>query len=358
MADIKIPSDLIFPPAESKKDEDLYRTLQDYTKKLNDTFEGLKDIEKTEVDDDSIEFDSNNKLQIKDGGVNKSKLNADVVKANGGLKQETDGSLSVSLSNTNPALEITDGGVRVKVDDSSIERTASGVQVKAKGILSSMLEDNLNFGTFPTTPSEEPSSNYQVANKKYIDDRLGGRIEVFLSNGSWTAPAGITTAYISGAGGGGGGAKRASAGAGGGGGGGTVINYPYTVTPGNSYNIVIGAGGTGATSNANGGNGSDTTFDGSSGVVAKGGQGGQGGNGGIGGGGLDAATTTGGNNVKGGNGAAAGSNLGGGGGASLMGKGANGGTNNAAANSGGGGGGGYHSDAGGNGGSGICIVMY
>lgn len=50
---------------------------------------------------------------------------------------------SLDLSDTNPALEIADGGVRVKVDDSSIERVAGGVQVKALGVTNAMLAGSI-----------------------------------------------------------------------------------------------------------------------------------------------------------------------------------------------------------------------
>lgn len=76
----------------------------------------------------------------------------------------------------------------------------------------------------------------------------------FTSSGTWICPTDVTTVYISGCsggggGGGGGGATsvvgRASGGGGGGGAGQSVIRQPYTVVPGQSYNITIGSGGTG-----------------------------------------------------------------------------------------------------------------
>jgi Glycine-rich domain len=101
--------------------------------------------------------------------------------------------------------------------------------------------------------------------------------QTFLSNATWTAPAGVTsvTLYGIGGGGGGGGAGRpphttstTTRGGGGGGGGGAVASYNIvSVVPGSSYTITIGAGGTtaaGATSDngngTNGNDGADTTF--------------------------------------------------------------------------------------------------
>jgi hypothetical protein len=71
--------------------------------------------------------------------VTAAKINVDVVRSGYGLAQHTDGSLYVDVSDTNPGLEISDGGVRAKVDNSSIERASGGLQVKASGITNAML---------------------------------------------------------------------------------------------------------------------------------------------------------------------------------------------------------------------------
>jgi len=42
--------------------------------------------------------------------------------------------MQADLSDTNPSLEISDGGLRAKVDDSTIERTASGLGIKNSGV--------------------------------------------------------------------------------------------------------------------------------------------------------------------------------------------------------------------------------
>lgn len=66
--------------------------------------------------------------------VGAAALGSDVVRSGYGLIQHTDGSLYVDVSDTNPCLEITDGGVRVKVDDATIERASGGLQVKQSGL--------------------------------------------------------------------------------------------------------------------------------------------------------------------------------------------------------------------------------
>lgn len=59
--------------------------------------------------------------------VTAAKLNIDVVRSGYGLIQHTDGSLYVDVSDTNPGLEISDGGIRVKAYG-LIQRTANGTE--------------------------------------------------------------------------------------------------------------------------------------------------------------------------------------------------------------------------------------
>jgi hypothetical protein len=120
------------------------------------------------------------------------------------------------------------------------------------------------------------------------------QVKTFTATGSttWTVPSGVTNieVLVVAGGGGGGGAKRG----GGGGGGGVVYNPFYTVTPGSTMNILVGAGGAAATgaTTGNATAGANSQFDA---IVAVGGgkgggysssQGGAnaGGNGGSGGG--------------------------------------------------------------------------
>jgi hypothetical protein len=98
--------------------------------------------------------------------------------------------------------------------------------------------------------------------------------KVFTSNGTFTAPSGITEVLLIGFGGGGGGVGGTGAATGatiassaGAGGGGSISSSVYvTIVPNTAYTVTIGAGGTGSVGFANGqqntdGNpGSDTTF--------------------------------------------------------------------------------------------------
>jgi hypothetical protein len=99
---------------------------------------------------------------------------------------------------------------------------------------------------------------------------LSGPPPTGLTSTNWTAPAGVTNIEVLAVGGGGGSATYYS---GGGGGGGVVYNGNYAVTPGNSYPITVGLGGT-AASNANnsfgqGGMGGTSSF-GSTNLVTNG----------------------------------------------------------------------------------------
>jgi hypothetical protein len=88
----------------------------------------------------------------------------------------------------------------------------------------------------------------------------------YTTSGTWTAPAGVTTAWLTGCGPGGGGAggNSATVGGGGGGGGQSVIAEAVTVVPGTSYTVTIGTGGAGSVSAAaNGSAGSGATVFGS-----------------------------------------------------------------------------------------------
>lgn len=69
-------------------------------------------------------------------------------------------------------------------------------------------------------------------------------VSSFTSVGTttWTCPAGVTSIEVLVVGGGGGGGGVIG---GGGGGGGVIYNPSYSVTPGNTYTVVVGSGGTG-----------------------------------------------------------------------------------------------------------------
>lgn len=110
-------------------------------------------------------------------------------------------------------------------------------------------------------------------------DSLGNFFgEVFLTSGTYVAPAGVTRIFLTMVGGGGGGGGRSNSTVGGGGGGGAeaYINKSYNVVAGNSYVVTVGAGGSGgvgATDSTVGGDSifNDSETDGTSELVATGG---------------------------------------------------------------------------------------
>jgi hypothetical protein len=129
----------------------------------------------------------------------------------------------------------------------------------------------------------------------------------FNTSTTWVAPAGVTsvTYAVVGGGGGGGGAVRSNFSAGGGGGGGRLLTGTLSVTPGTSYTVTVGGGGSaGSGGGGGGGTGSSSVF---SSITSAGGNGGSGGSGTGGAGGNSGGGA--------GGGSGAGSTGGGGGGA-------------------------------------------
>jgi hypothetical protein len=211
--------------------------------------------------------------------------------------------------------------------------------------------------------------------------------QTFNANGTFTVPAGVTqlTVQAWGGGGAGGGTSNAASGAAngaGGGGGGAYATKVINVTPGQTLNIQVGAGGTGASA-GNGGNGGNSTITQfSTEILAEGGKGGTrniatSGTAVVNGGsaGLDAASigdtkTSGSNGGNGSSGLGVGSGVGGAaaspnggtGGGLLTGSGVQG-NGNAGVAPGGGGGGSRTSQSGGSftggaGGAGRIIISY
>jgi hypothetical protein len=218
------------------------------------------------------------------------------------------------------------------------------------------------FSGTPTAPTPTSGdSSTKLATTAFVTNAVAAVAvahgeTVFGSNGSWTAPAGVTTAHLSGCAGGGGGGNGPggdNGGGGGGGGDGSEEEVAVTVVPGTTYTVTIGAGGSpenagGATSFGSlltwsgGGAGQDGAAGGAGG--AAGGPGGQAGLGGF------MCSTGGGYRIS----------IGGAGGGSPFGAGGSGGVGAGPGQAGGpGGGGGGGGDGGGNwGGNGFLKVRY
>lgn len=173
----------------------------------------------------------------------------------------------------------------------------------------------------------DPGTNQIISYSPSIiinDTSVTPPVSEYTSPGTytWTCPSGVTSvnALCIGGGGGGGMATKPLAtykDGGGGGGGGLGWRNGISVTPGQSYTVVVGAGGNGATSvGMSGTSGGNSFFISSATVCGFGGGGGLGGN--YGGGGGNGGTYFGGGGGRGGNGgngSSGGLRSGGGGGA-------------------------------------------
>lgn len=121
--------------------------------------------------------------------------------------------------------------------------------------------------------------------------KFGWNVQIFTGTDSWICPPGVTEVeYLVVAGGGAGGYSSSGINGGGGGGGG-VLSGTLAVTPGTSYAIAVGAGGTASPSSAGSGQNSSFTpaivaSGGGYGGYASGPAGTAGGSGGSGGGGV------------------------------------------------------------------------
>lgn len=198
---------------------------------------------------------------------------------------------------------------------------------------------------------------------------------LYVANDTFTAPTGLTTAYVTmiGGGGGGGGGQNTQSGGGGGAGGESIVSHIYSVTGGANYTVTVGGAGAGGAANTNGASGGDTSFDtltvsGGSGGDAGDGGGASGGNGGSANS-MDGSGTTAGSyySFAGGDGANGKIQVlggdGGGGAGSYFGVGGAGGAaevdgSNASGYGSGGGGGGEDDQIGGNGTVGFVMIEY
>jgi hypothetical protein len=174
------------------------------------------------------------------------------------------------------------------------------------------------WGLQSQLPIDHPWKNLPPTGDSYI-------INTYTTVGTttWTAPEGVTSIDYTIIGGGGGGGGAYDTGGGGGGGGGMVLTGTYSVTPGQTYTIVVGDGGARSTNSyptineTDGGSGGDSSFDT---IIALGGEGGkrsrfQAGGSGAGGAAQDGSTTS----ARGGMGGGSNGGGGGGGGATTSG---------------------------------------
>jgi hypothetical protein len=242
-----------------------------------------------------------------------------------------------------------DGGIRTRQDGATVTVTAKGHGFTTGDYIGVYGSSRITNGAAEITVLDADTFTYQIfESAEYTTP----------GTYSWTAPTGVNEVSVVAVGGGGGGNRGTNTNSGGGGGGGLGWKYSIPVTPGQSYTVVVGSGGSRDTDNDAGFNSTDggTSYFISSGTVAGlGGTRGQEGSGGAGG---SFVGDGGGNGGRGGN--SDGDDSGGGGGAGgYTGNGGQGGDpdGNGGNGSGGGGGGAGSGDSddasGGGGGVGI-----
>ena len=133
----------------------------------------------------------------------------------------------------------------------------------------------------------------ETGGKSFVTTNINaGVVKSFTTTGttSWTAPIDVTSIEVLVvAGGGSGGGNQSGGQGGGGGGGGLIYNNQYSVTPGQTYTVTVGAGGAGGSAGGSGANGGNSVFGGliaigggaggnpTTGIGATGGSGGGGG---------------------------------------------------------------------------------
>jgi len=98
----------------------------------------------------------------------------------------------------------------------------------------------------------------ELQQQSSIDDQYTTQAFTSLGSSSWTCPADVTSVEVAVVAGGGSGADNGA----GGGGGGVIYTPGYSVTPGQTYSIVVGAGGSSVTAGTNtiGTNGGNSQF--------------------------------------------------------------------------------------------------
>ena len=183
----------------------------------------------------------------------------------------TAGNSSASVAFTPP---VNDGGLPIL----SYTVTSSPGGLTATGTESPITITGLTNGvqyTFTVVATNAVGDSDPSSDSDPVTPNVQLTRMVFTSGtDTWTAPAGVTSVEYLLVGGGGGGGGAYDTGAGGGGGGGLVLTGTTPVIPGQTYTIVIGAGGVGGVGVGNGGGDGLATVGGDSSfgiIVASGG---------------------------------------------------------------------------------------
>lgn len=230
---------------------------------------------------------------------------------------------------------------------------------------------NVGIGTFSQGTSGQILESQGVGVAPTWETLQINDVDVITTVGTtvWTAPAGVYSVWVTLQAGGASGGANSGGARGGGGAGAFLTGAFYPVIPGNSYNVVVGAGGIAVSGNNNGNAGGNSSFD--TNLVANGGSPNIGTTGGIGGAvnsasNMNASTVTAGargfsfgSQIAGGNGGNTSGGSCGGGGGTIFGAGASGGASpNNATNYGTGGSGAITNGTSGSGFQGIVYIQH
>ena len=219
------------------------------------------------------------------GAFNGSARWLDITVTNGGVTQELSPRVQVLPAPyaqfAAVAATVTNGGImNAQLAGNAVNATnvASGQVVKSLNGLKDLVSLAAGANVTLTTNGQTltiASAGGSSGGTNYIPN-----LTYFQANGTFVVPAGVSRILVEmwGGGGGGGGGFSNNCGSitGGGGGGGAYAKWIFNVTPGTSYPVTVGTGGSGAVNNTgnNGGNGGTTSLGAL--IIAGGGNGGGG----------------------------------------------------------------------------------
>lgn len=120
-----------------------------------------------EIIETDIEIDSSNNLDLKAGGLKDSNVSTAVK-----LGSATDTSLTTTKKDILGGINENKSNIDLKANDNAVVHNTGNETIA----------DVKTFNSFPITPSSAPTTDYQTANKKYVDDnftKLDGSNAVF-----------------------------------------------------------------------------------------------------------------------------------------------------------------------------------
>lgn len=155
----------------------------------------------------------------------------------------------------NKTLHVTDAERQAWNNKAAGTHTHTAAQVGALPISGGTMTGALNMNGKALTNLPTPKNNKDAVPKDYVDAAVVGKpyklLEKIISSKQWICPNGVSliSALIVGGGGGGSGCVENEFTGGGGQGGAVILVRDIPVTPGRSYSITIGSGGTGGSPN-------------------------------------------------------------------------------------------------------------